>query len=551
MESGHHCPYLGLKQNRAIRFASPTPEHRCYVTGDAQDIPVPQATFCLDSNHVRCPLYTGENLPSTNVLAIPAPLPQAGVRGWLGGLSGRDRRIYAVLVGLLGLIIATYIVSAFFLFAGDDPTGIGGTATTTISPTTAASTVPATDEPTPTFNLAATAAINRTQTAQALGSQTPTASATVSPSRTPSPSPSASATIIPTIFIFPTDTPIFVPPFEPPTDVPPTAEPPTDAPTAEPPTAEPPTDAPTAEPITALPTITLVPPTDAPTAEPPTAEPPTPLPLGTETPGGSVESVVIFFADPNGRVLVPVTRPIIATRQGRTAALNQLIAGPQAGLARLVPTDTRLLGLLIKNGQATANFNRLPTFGNEALTDLGLRSVVLALTERTDITTVQLQVNGVNSGAPRFRPNVNPDNPTQLDGNFATTSFLPLYFPLAKNGQMTRVIRLVPRTSAEGSATVNQLIAGPGPYSDVLTAPIPSATTLNTLAIKDGVAFLDLGSGFLQAGNRRQAVDSLLLSLSTFASIKQVTISVDGVPLDALWGAEYRGALSRPALNHE
>jgi hypothetical protein len=40
---------------------------------------------------------------------------------------------------------------------------------------------------------------------------------------------------------------------------------------------------------------------------------------------------VVFFADPAGRVLVPVTRQIAPTRQARTAAINQLIAGRPAG----------------------------------------------------------------------------------------------------------------------------------------------------------------------------------------------------------------------------
>ena len=121
MESGHHCPYVGLKQNRAIRFATPTPEHRCYVSGDAQEIPVPQNAFCLSGNHVRCPLYTGEALPSIPAAPVAVPAPQSGVRGWLAGLSRRDRRIYGGLIGLLGLIIVAYIVGAVVYFSDDQP----------------------------------------------------------------------------------------------------------------------------------------------------------------------------------------------------------------------------------------------------------------------------------------------------------------------------------------------------------------------------------------------------------------------------------------------
>ncbi|HYF63576.1 MAG TPA: hypothetical protein VD886_12230, partial [Herpetosiphonaceae bacterium] len=77
---------------------------------------------------------------------IPAPLPQGGLRGWLGGLSARDRRIYGVLVGLLLLIIAAYIVSAFFLFSDGPPQAA---ATTTTSPTQQATATLTVAAPTP------------------------------------------------------------------------------------------------------------------------------------------------------------------------------------------------------------------------------------------------------------------------------------------------------------------------------------------------------------------------------------------------------------------
>jgi hypothetical protein len=65
--------------------------------------------------------------------------------------------------------------------------------------------------------------------------------------------------------------------------------------------------------------------------------------------------------------------------------------------------------------------------------------------------------------------------------------------------------------------------------------------------INAGVAELDLGSGFLQASNQRQAVDSILLALTTFPSIQQVRVSVDGTPLAAFWG-RLRRRISPAAL---
>ncbi|MFS8839532.1 hypothetical protein, partial [Synechococcus sp. R6-5] len=98
-----YCPYLGLKQNRAIRFSSPTPEHRCYVGGEPVEIPVDQSTFCLSRNHVQCPLYMGLTIPSTPATISPAgaaTVAPGSLRGWLGTLSPRDRAIYALMLGM-------------------------------------------------------------------------------------------------------------------------------------------------------------------------------------------------------------------------------------------------------------------------------------------------------------------------------------------------------------------------------------------------------------------------------------------------------------------
>jgi hypothetical protein len=96
------------------------------------------------------------------------------------------------------------------------------------------------------------------------------------------------------------------------------------------------------------------------------------------------------------------------------------------------------------------------------------------VTEQPDVTQVQIQVNRVNSGPPRYRPIVNPDNPDQLNGQFDTTSFLRCTTG-RRYRQMVRVMRLVPRTKAEATGTIEQLIVGPGPYGDVLAgqSPVP------------------------------------------------------------------------------
>jgi len=257
VEPTSHCPYLGLKQNQAIRFASPTPEHRCYAAGLAQEIPLTptdyQHHYCLSPNHVRCPLYTGSGVAST---PIPAPVPQrkrtsstGSVGNWLVGLPLRDRMIYLGLLILLGLILISYALAGLGLLQNgtlfgvpDRPTLPGSSEPTLIGITPIATPLPAVD-----------ATAMATPTATALATPTPTPTVEILPTIeavTASPTPRPIFIPLP-----PTNTSTMLVPPPVPTEVPPV---PTEAPPV--PTEAPPT--PTSE---APPVPTEAPPT--PTSE--------------------------------------------------------------------------------------------------------------------------------------------------------------------------------------------------------------------------------------------------------------------------------------------
>ncbi|GIV90014.1 MAG: hypothetical protein KatS3mg055_2532 [Chloroflexus sp.] len=278
-EPSGHCPYLGLKQNQAIRFASPTPEHRCYAAGQAQEIPQVepdyQVRYCLSASHVRCPLYMGMPFPTTSTSAVPstAPSPAAvvpsatteasGLQAWLADLNPRDQLIYSSLLIVLVVVLMGYAFGGIaFVSSLLQPTGEpNGTqpavSPTSLSPLTPTVPVPATASPTMTL----------------------TPSPTITPSPTATPYELIPVTNTPTM-------PIFIPPPPPPvivpTDTPPPVLPPVEEPTA-PPVDEPtPTAPPVDEPTpTAAPPVEepTVPPVEGPTAPPadeptPTAAPP-------------------------------------------------------------------------------------------------------------------------------------------------------------------------------------------------------------------------------------------------------------------------------------
>ncbi len=287
VEPSGHCPYLGLKQNQAIRFASPTPEHRCYAAGQAQEIPQfesdYQARYCLSANHVRCPLYMGMPVPTTSasppaLTSAPAvAAPTSELRSWLDDLSARDRFIYSSLLGVLVIALIGYALGGV-AFVGS-----------LLNSAPAAPTLPIIDA-TETVTFASPTAPTQAATA------TPTASATPAPSPTVMPSPTATpyelipVTNTPTVPIV-IPPPVFPPPVEPTfTPLPPVEPTFTPLPPVEPtpPPEEPPTVAPEVTPTVestiepeASPTVApeeppTVPPEESPTVppeEPPTAEP--------------------------------------------------------------------------------------------------------------------------------------------------------------------------------------------------------------------------------------------------------------------------------------
>ncbi len=564
MEPTGHCPFVGLKQNRAIRFSSPTPEHRCYVQGDPIEIPVDQELFCLSRNHTQCPLYMGSSVPTTAIPLVPVatPLPASGLRGWMASLAPRDRLVYALMLVMLALVVAIYVIVGLQSLTGMPPIGGLPTALPGQSPQPPAATTSIAQAPTgePSANPSATA---------------PAATPTSLPTSTASPQPTDE----------PTRAPVYFPPTL--TTAPPTADTSvaataqalaasataastqaqatsstsntaiaqpsaTRAPTsASVPTLAPPTATPRPK-STVAPTVQAAP-TSAPAVpQPEVPLPPTPQPQppATATPPPPVaetrsEVAWLYFGDSSGTLFVPVQRRVtVENRQSARAALQALLAGPRDGMRALVNGDTQLLNVRIEGGTAIANFDRDP--GGERAYD----AIVLTLTHFSSIKDVQIQVNGQNVGGIRYRPIVNPINPQGLPVDYGQTEFLPLYF-VSNDGYYVRVIRMVPKTRQTAEGTVRALLEGPGPYSYALRRVIPDSTDLRGISIEKGVVTVDFTQAFLDTGERRAAVRTVTDSLTTLPNVRGVRILIEGAPVSNWWGEEYAHVFERSLVNAE
>jgi germination protein M len=133
-------------------------------------------------------------------------------------------------------------------------------------------------------------------------------------------------------------------------------------------------------------------------ASPTAAATPTPAPTGTTI----VRAYFVLGSFTSNAGLVPVLREIPATTGVASAAMRQLIAGPNANelgarpaMYTTVPSSTKLLGLTIKSGVATVNLSQeFETGLNIVSPDGRFAQVVYTLTQFSSVQKVAIQIEG-------------------------------------------------------------------------------------------------------------------------------------------------------------
>lgn len=89
------CPYLGLADDADSHATYATEAHRCYRLTNPTRIATPhQENYCLGANHVTCPVYLGEGVPSTQKPAAPAgPAVGAAAGAGLGAAAASEEPV--------------------------------------------------------------------------------------------------------------------------------------------------------------------------------------------------------------------------------------------------------------------------------------------------------------------------------------------------------------------------------------------------------------------------------------------------------------------------
>jgi len=157
---------------------------------------------------------------------------------------------------------------------------------------------------------------------------------------------------------------------------------------------------------TAAPTTTTLAPTTTAPAAPSTTTAPAPT---TTTPPADVAVVPYFYVDeaghPNrqGPFLLPVTRQVPATQAVARAAMEQLLAGPDAGegdgvpsISTAIPAGSRLLGLTISEGIAIVDLSsEFEADDDAAAVAQRIAQVVFTLSRFPTVAEVLFRQDGV------------------------------------------------------------------------------------------------------------------------------------------------------------
>jgi spore germination protein GerM len=491
VEPSKHCPHLGLKQNRAIRFASPTPEHRCYVAGEAQEIPVDQSSYCLCQEHINCPLYMGLSVSSmaTTPRSSDETREQSSVRAWLSGLSLRDRLIYGTLLSVMLIILSIYMVLAVQLLWYDGSGGIADAAS---------------------------------------GSPTPAAAGAGGALVEPTPSPTA-------VPATPTTAP----------DVPTLAPSSTAESGALPPASTPLTPTQAATPTAA----------GAPVAtdeRPQTSREPMVLYFTDASNTLFVPQTRIVRVAENPTAVERAAAALRELLRGplNGSNLNAVVPGNVQLLGADLVGDTLVVNLDPGGDTLSDEAIRAIVLTLTDLPDLGSTRVQV----QANGSNVGLGGSDDSVSRFAFNVH-NPLGLAEAFGSRDTSFLTLYYINDATGDyvRVTRLVPRTQSTARV--TVNELLDGPGSQYAGLLSQPIPQGTALidvyfDTEAAPDTLV-VNLSAAFAQAPNREAALETLVLSLTNLSTVERVDVRVDGQPLGDVWGADFAGPFERPPLNPE
>lgn len=267
------------------------------------------------------------------------------------------------------------------------------------------------------------------------------------------------------------------------------------------------------------------------------------------------ELVVVYFAAPDGKNLVPVTLAIKPTEEAAKIAVEKLLAGPENDFS--LPTiseGTKLKDLYLQGDTAYVDLTDEVLSTPEDSAEQTIDAIVFTLTEFPTVRDVQILINSqikeklgpVDISKPMARPeaiNYYGDKPS--DQNIAKVYFSD-----------SNAIYLVPVTMQVDAknpplSALKKLVEGP-PKESGLVSTVWQGTKINDFKVEAGVAMVDFNAEVLGYGGGSAAetmlVNSVLFTLTQFPEIEGVQFLIEGRQIELLpEGTDVNSPLSAPS----
>ncbi|QQE73339.1 GerMN domain-containing protein [Brevibacillus composti] len=278
---------------------------------------------------------------------------------------------------------------------------------------------------------------------------------------------------------------------------------------------------------------------------------------------GSADRTV-YLLDANGYV-VPVSLTLPKEEGVAKQVLSYMVKGGPvesmlpSGFSAVLPKGTEVKGLVIKEGVATVDFSKEFRKYDEKQEKKIIDAVTRALTEFSNVKSVQIWVNGTPlsempaSSTPLSLLDRNQGINLELaqgamPGN---TTAVTVYFQGQLDDKRTYfvpVTRLVPETDNVAKATVEELIKGPKEGSPLFSSLLRTTKILDVRQEKDLVT-VNLSDDILKYDEGREAspeaLESLVLSLADSTGARNVQLLVEGKPLTS-GSYDFTKPVSRP-----
>lgn len=272
--------------------------------------------------------------------------------------------------------------------------------------------------------------------------------------------------------------------------------------------------------------------------------------------------VTLYYQDMDG-YLTPMTRWIDKQPGIANATVSGLIDSAITreelqyyGVYPVLPVNTDILGINIKEGTATIDFNKeILEYASPDIERNIITSIVYTLTEFSTINKIRIKVNGYTVDKMKFGTDISkPLGRADLPINSKIALGVPkaeIYCFKKVNEGFTYLVPV--SVEGEGLADVNAgsllKLLTKGNTDNKLQSEIPEGTVLQEYFIKNGVLVLDFNGKFLEYGgsSREEGIlKQIAYTVKQLRGISLIKLTVNGKAAQLPEGTEISSGIAIP-----